>query len=196
VAVYVALLRSVNVGGRNRVAMADLRTLVEKAGYEVKATYLQSGNVVLAGSGSEDSIARSLEAQLATLGLSVPVVVRTRSRLAAVVRAMPFGPEPEGDPPEAGVADAVGTGLHDPKTWHVTFLSREPEQAAVDDLDDRSAQFGDDRFEVVGQEVYLSCPGGYGETKLTNAYLERRLGSTATTRNWRTVTALAALAAG
>ena len=81
----------------------------------------------------------------------------------------------------------------DPRTIHVTFLSDRPAGPKVTELEGRSGQFGEDRFEVAGTHVYLHCPGGYGQTKLNNTYLEGRLGVTATTRNWRTVTALADL---
>ena len=83
----------------------------------------------------------------------------------------------------------------DPKTVHVTFLTDRADAQKVAQLQERAGQFGNDRFEVIGSNVYLHCPGGYGETKLNNSYLEGRLGVTATTRNWRTVTALASMTA-
>lgn len=77
---FVAMLRSINVGGRNRVAMADLRGLVASLGFGEVSTYLQSGNVVFTGSGSAPAVARSIECEIeAELGLSVPVIVRTRA---------------------------------------------------------------------------------------------------------------------
>jgi uncharacterized protein (DUF1697 family) len=85
--------------------------------------------------------------------------------------------------------------LHvDPKTRHVTFLAAVAPPPAVEELEALADRFGTDQFVVTGSEVFLYCPGGYGETKLSNTYLERRLGVTATTRNWRTVTALAEMA--
>lgn len=177
---YVAMLRSVNVGGRNRLSMTDLRSQSGSLGYGAVATYLQSGNAVFTATGaSARSVGERIGAQLASeLGLSVPILVRTAAELSSVVGATPY-------------ADLDA----DPRTVHVTFLADTPDAAAVESLREREDEFGLDRFEVVGTEVHLYCPGGYGETKLNNAYLERRLGAVATTRNWKTVTALAELAA-
>lgn len=173
-----ALLRSVNVSGRNRLSMEQLRALATDAGYERVRTYLQSGNLICSGRGSASSVARVIEERMAaTLGWSVPVLARTRSEIREVLDANPF-PTPR----------------LDPKSLHVTFLGRAPRPEGVESLTADDHRFGADRAVVVGREVFLHCPGGYGRTKLDNAFLERRLGTTATTRNWRTVTALAAMA--
>lgn len=172
---FVALLRSINVGGRNKVAMADLRELVTSLGYREVTTYLQSGNVVFTGSGPSARVARAIEEAIgASLGLAVPVIARSATELRKVINENPF-------------PDAVS----DPKTVHVTFLAKRPDQTKVAELNHLAGEFGDDMFVVAGAEVYLHCPDGYGETKLHNTFLERRLGVTATTRNWRTVGTLA-----
>lgn len=175
---YVAMLRSINVGGRNRVSMADLRGVASRLGFDDVATYVQSGNLVFTGLGSPATVSRAIGDRMAAdLGLTVPVIVRTASQLRGVLGRNPFA-DPE--------ADA--------KTIHVTFLADRPDPHGQARLEELGGQFGNDRFEVVGREVFLHCPGGYGETKLNNAYLERHLGVTATTRNWRTVIALAEMA--
>jgi uncharacterized protein (DUF1697 family) len=177
VTTFVVLLRSINVGGHNRVAMADLRSLVTDAGFAGVTTYLQSGNVVCHGTGTTASVAELLGERIATeLEVSVPVVVRTGPELSDVVEGLPGH-------------------LHapDPRTLHVTFLATAPDPGMLEALRARADEFGEDRFEVVGTSVYLRCPSGYGQTKLTNTFLERALGVTATTRNWRTVEALDAL---
>jgi uncharacterized protein (DUF1697 family) len=160
--------------------MADLRGLMGALGFADVTTYLQSGNVVFTGAGSARAAAATIEQGLESdLGLTVPALVRSAAELTAVLGATPYG-----------------MFTKDPKLVHVTFLSEEPDPAAVASLEDRAGEFGADRCQVIGTEVHLYCPGGYGETKLNNGYLERRLGSTATTRNWKTVTALAELARG
>ena len=173
---YVALLRGINVGGHQKIRMSDLRTLMEGLGHEAVATYLQSGNAVFRSPRKGDAgLASALEKAIAgELGLTVTVLVRSAAELAGVVDGTPYG--------DRG-ADA--------KQLHVAFLSAAPTAAAVKKLD--AAQFAPDELEVAGREVYLHYPNGYGRTKLTNAVLERRLGVAATTRNWRTVTALAEL---
>ena len=176
--VHVLLLRGINVSGRNRVPMADLRALVTALGYEDVATYVQSGNLVCSGRGGPDRAAAQVADALAReLDVTVPVVGRSAAHWAHVVATNPL----------ARLED-------DPKKLHVTFLDGVPDPARVADLADAAAAFAPERLEVVGAEVFLHCPGGYGETPLSNAFLEKRLGRVATTRNWRTVGALADLA--
>ncbi len=172
------MLRSINVGGRNRVAMAELRGLVSSLGFTDVATYVQSGNVVFSGAGTPAATARAIEGRIVSeLGLTVPVVVRSKPQWRRALDDNPFS--------DLDV---------DAKTIHITFLADRPRAGGVSELAEMSGSFGADRFEVIGQQVHLHCPGGYGETKLNNSFLERRLGVTATTRNWRTITALAEMA--
>jgi uncharacterized protein (DUF1697 family) len=168
---YVALLRGINLGARNRVAMKDLRALIEELGGENVRTYLQSGNVVFGGRAlSEEAIAKGSRE---SLGVDVTVLVRTKAELEKIVRGNPFAKA-------------------DPSTLHVTFLDGAPDKARVKKLGEQT--FDPDAFDVTGREVYLRCPNGYGRSKLSNAFLEKQLGVAGTTRNWKTVTALAELA--
>ncbi|SIN35949.1 DUF1697 domain-containing protein [Micromonospora cremea] len=176
---YVALLRGVNVGS-TRLAMADLRRLVTDLGHEDVKTYLQSGNVVF-GSTVRDAerLAAGIERALADeLGLSVPVLVRSARELAAVAGGNPYA-EREDDATRLLVA----------------FLATAPKRSTVDAL---TVPGGENvAFTVTGREVYLHyADGGYGRSKFTNAYLEKKLAVVATTRNWKSVRALAELAAG
>jgi uncharacterized protein (DUF1697 family) len=181
---FVALLRSINVGGRNRVLMGDLASLVESLGFDGVETYVQSGNVVFTGRGTPTSAARAIEGGIVgELGLEVPVIVRSTRQLARLIEANPFR--------RSGA---------DPKSLHVTFLAGMPppdrRRLVVGSETPRGADdpYGDDRFELVGSDVFVHCPGGYGSTKLNNGFFERRTGLVATTRNWRTVTTLAGMA--
>lgn len=158
--------------------MADLREMVGALGFGEVATYVQSGNVVFTGTGSPQAVARDIESRITTdFGLSVPVEVRSKPQLRRTVDNNPYA--------ELEV---------DPKTIHTTFLSGAPDRKKVGALEELAGSFGSDQFTVVGTDVFLHCPGGYGETKLNNTFLERRLGVTATTRNWRTVLTLAEMA--
>ena len=173
---YIALLRGINLGARNKVSMADLRTLFSGLGAEGVTTYVQSGNVVFkSGDGAGDLVQAIEESIRRDLGLSVSVLLRTRSQLVKVLAGNPFD-GPKGD----------STKLH------VTFLAGKPNRARVRKLDPKHSE--PDEFRVIGGEVYLLCPNGYGRSKLSNAYFEKELGVTATTRNWRTVTKLGELA--
>lgn len=174
---YVALLRGINLGARNKVAMADLRELVAELGGKDVATYVQSGNVVFKSPArGPAALSRALEERIdAELGLRVTVLVRTPAQLAKLVAGNPFA-----------------TDRRDPITLHVTFLAETPKRAQVRELAARD--FAPDELRVSGQAVYLHCPNGYGRSKLSNAYFEKQLGVAATTRNWKTVTKLAELA--
>ena len=173
---YVALLRGINLGARNKVSMAELRELVEGLGADDVTTYVQSGNVVFRSGTPTATLAGDLEAAIRRrLGLDVRVLLRTKSDLGKTVSGNPF-------------ADAA-----DASKLHVTFLAATPVRARVRKLDPSLSP--PDEFRVAGRQVYLHCPNGYGRSKLSNAYFEQQLGVAATTRNWRTVTALADLAA-
>ncbi len=171
VPVWIGLLRAVNVGGR-KLPMTALREVVAGVGGTDARTYLQSGNVVF--SSSRAAASRLSSALSSAAGFEVPVLLRSAADLASIVSGQPL----------AGPASA----------WHVTFLSSTPSADSVATMD--PSAYGEDSFAVVGTEVYLRTPDGYGRTKLTNALFERRLGVVATTRNWRTVCALTEMAGG
>jgi uncharacterized protein (DUF1697 family) len=174
---YIALLRGINVGKHKRIAMADLRALVEDLGGTDVQTYVNSGNVVF---DHDETDATSLEHAIAgairdRIGHEVPVVIRTAEELAAVVAGNPF--------PDAA---------SDHKTLHVTFLARTPDAGAVTKLE--GAEKGPDDYRIVGNNIYLFYPN-----KLTGAVfmphgLDAAVGMVTTSRNWQTVTKLAEMA--
>jgi uncharacterized protein (DUF1697 family) len=170
---YVALVRGINVGGRKKLAMSDLREVLGGLGYGDVETYLQSGNALFSTRKTgPDALRRKIEGALVErLGLDVKVLVRTTAELAEVVEGNPF--------PE---------GTSEPRKLHVAFLSAAPDGETVAALD--PAPYEPDELRLGERAVYLWYPNGYGRTKLTNDVLERKLGVTATTRNWNTVVAL------
>jgi uncharacterized protein (DUF1697 family) len=172
----IALLRGINIGQHQRVSMPALRVLFEALDAEDVQTYVQSGNVVFKTRIPEAELGSTITHRIRDdLGLGVVVVLRTPAALRKVIKANPF----------------LKTGA-DVAKLHVTFLADSPDGARVRGLPDASG--GPDEFEVRGREVYVHCPGGYGTTKWNNMFFEKKLGVPATTRNWKTVTALAALA--
>ena len=174
-AVYVALLRGINVGSHRRVSMADVKDAFAAAGAEEATTYLQSGNVVFETRTSAAKVGSRLEKELERrLGHDISVMVRTGAQLAQLVAKNPFPNESDG------------------KKLHVAFLEPAPGRARTKRLDPE--RVAPDEFQVAGRHVYLHYPSGYGRSKLTNDYLEKQLGVGSTMRNWRTVTALAELA--
>ena len=171
---WVALLRGINVGGRNSVPMAELRRVFEANDAEAVSTYIQSGNVVFMHKVSDRAaLARRLDAAVKdSFDVPAAVILRTFREIAHVARATPFG--------------------DDNSKTQVVFLAEKPAAKAVRELE--SLDLEPDRVEVVGSEVFLHYPNGISGARLSSAQLERKLGVAGTGRNWRTVTRLAAMA--
>lgn len=175
---YAALLRAINLGSRNKISMPDLRRLFEEGlGADDVATHVQSGNVVFrVAERSQAKVEAAIEKRIkADLDLDIKVLVRTKSQLAKVVA----------DSPYAKTADVT--------KLHVTFLVDAPAADRVAAID--PSKFAPDELKVIGRDVHIHCPNGYGRTKLNNAFFEKKLDRPGTTRNWKTVTTLAAMAA-
>lgn len=176
--VFIALLRAVNVGGRS-VAMADLREMLSDLKLGDPRTLLQSGNAVF--STKANANAGALEKKLETeaqrrFGFSVAFMLRTAVEWDAIIAGNPF-------------ADAAN---RDPARFVYLALKGAPTAAAVKAL--RDGYKGPETVHVAGRDGYLIYPDGQGKSKLTNALLERKLGTAGTARNWNTVLKLAALA--
>jgi len=174
---YVALIRGINVGGHNRISMAELRSVFSSLGHQDVTTLIQSGNVVFgSGAGDAAAVAREIELRLAAdFGLGVSVLLRTPPELAQVAGNNPFL-----------------TGETDLARLHVLFLDGPPAAGAVAGLDPIWSP--PDRFNVHGREIYVHYPNGAGRSRLTVGYFESRLGVSATARNWNTVLRLVELA--
>jgi len=175
---YAVLLRGVNVGGRNKIAMTDLRRILADLGYGDVQTHLQSGNGVFSSSRSADRLAAETAAAIAAgTGLRCAVMIRSGAELAEIVAGHPLGREPD-----------------NPSRYFVAFLSGAPDRAAIARLSGQD--FGSDRAWVRGRHAYTWCPDGLTATRLNYAFLEKQLGVVATARNWNTVRKLAELTAG
>jgi uncharacterized protein (DUF1697 family) len=175
----VALLRGINVGGNKPVDMARLRRLMIDLGYTDVQTYLQSGNAVFScPSASASRAAGQLESGVeAEFGFPCRVITRRAAELDAAISD-----------------DPLVHLLGDPARHLIGFLSDRPQPEGVARL--AAADYGDDRVEVVNRHVYLWCPQGISQSPLGKLNFDRILGVAVTIRNWRTVTKLAALAAG
>ena len=173
---WVALLRGINLGGKNKLPMKDLTAMFVEAGCGHVRNYIQSGNVVFETAPDRlcEVIQQSIEKQF---GFRVPVILRNAKQLRAVVAGNPFL--------KAGAA---------PETLHVMFLADKPSQAHVDTLDPHRSP--PDEFIVQGQEIFLRLPNGAGNSKLTNAYFDSKLATISTSRNWRTVNTLLEMMGG
>lgn len=179
---HVALLRGINVGGRNRVAMVDLRDVVKSLGHSDVATYIQSGNVVFSSSEQDTTaLAAALERGIAErLSVKPRVVVLPGAELAAVVAANPFPDESDG------------------KRLHAVFRmgALAPEEIErLDTAQQRALDKGSrDELIAVERTVYLRTPDGLGRSvlaaELAGSGRAEAAGSPVTVRNWTTVTKL------
>ncbi len=176
--VQIALLRGINVGGHQAVAMSDLRDLLTQLGFESARSLLQSGNLVFrsdARTGGE--LERLLEIEAETrLGIHADFLIRSAKEWREIVVRNPFRKEAE----------------RDPSHLVVMFL-----KAAANAKDVRAVQAAITGPEIVradGKHLYIVYPDGIGRSRLTNALLEKKLGIRGTARNWNTVLKIAALA--
>jgi uncharacterized protein (DUF1697 family) len=175
---YLSILRGINVSGHKLIKMEALRKLFEDLGFKNVQTYIQSGNVVFQSkkakqSDLEKKIVKKIEEEF---GFEVPVLVKEANELSVVLKNNPF----------------LNQRKEDITKLHVTFLSEEPDQAAIVKI--KEGNYAADEFIVSGKIIYLFCPGGYGNTKLSNNFFENKLKVIATTRNWKTVNELISMA--
>ena len=169
---YISILRGINVGGNRKILMKDLKVLFEKLGFLKVETYIQSGNVIfesdrkLSNADLEKNIQQSI---LETFGFEVSVIVCTSESWSEFIVNNPFLKENEVDI----------------EKLHLTVLKEEPLPELVKKIKDLI--FLPDRFEIMGRNVFVYCENGYGRTKITNDFFEKKLKVAATTRNWKTV---------
>lgn len=175
---WIALLRGINVGGKNIVPMKSLAGIFESAGSSGVKTYIQSGNVVFdADIRSKRQFGEKLMDRLETqFGFRPIIVLLDATELGKVIAANPY-PEAESEP----------------KSLHLSFLADPPDFSQLDGLEEFAAT--SESFSLVGNVLYLHAPDGIGRSKLAGK-IDKALGKIATARNWRTVTKLSEMAAG
>lgn len=171
----IALLRGINVTGRNKVPMVELRSLCVELGWRDVQTYIQSGNVLFAAAGAPATLEDELERAIKNcFGLSIPVVVRTTTQWRAYVQANPLSE----------------IAAREPNRLLLALSKRPPQSDALQALRARAEQ---EEIVQVGDALYIHYAAGVGRSKLTPALLDRLVGSPVTARNWRTVLKLAEL---
>jgi uncharacterized protein (DUF1697 family) len=172
---HVALLRGINVAGKNMLPMKDLAKMFTDAGCTNVRTYIQSGNVIFESLASPLKMVEGITGKIEKgYGYRIPMVLRTSEQLLKTIRDNPFL-----------------KGGADEKWLHVYFLADAPKAVAIAGLD--ANRCPPDAFHVRGQEIYLHVPNGMARTKLTNAYFDSKLSTICTARNWATVLRLAAM---
>lgn len=166
----IALLRSVNVLGRNMIKMPELVRAFENERFRNVRTYIQSGNILF---DAEEELAEVLSGKISELitrnfGLKIHAVILTPRELEDIVARNPFVKKP---------------GI-DLSKQHVTFLDRDADPDRAEKL--LSYHYPPDEIIIGNRAVYVHCPDGYGRTKYHNNFIEKKLTATATSRNWNT----------
>jgi len=166
---YIAILRGVNVSGAKSMKMEELRLTLQKLGFTGVSTYIQSGNVVFTtGEIATSHLAAQIAEAIKTgFGFEVPVMVLSAAELKTIISNNP-----------------LNNGTNYTAFLHITFLADPPVAFNLSEIEARKQ--GDETIVVADKVVYLYCPHGYGNTKLSNTFLESKLKVSATTRNWKT----------
>jgi uncharacterized protein (DUF1697 family) len=167
-ATFIALLRGINVGKHNRIAMPDLRAHLGELGYGDVKTVVASGNIVLESTASAKQLAADLRAAIKErFDVDTPVVVRSATQLGKVVKANPF--------PDAA---------EDPKRFQVMFLDDTCPAAVAKALEE--ADLGNEQIDVAGREIYTWHRDGIQDSP-SGKLLAKQLRGQGTARNWNTV---------
>ncbi len=174
---YISILRGINVSGQKKIKMADLKSLYENMGFQDVQTYIQSGNVIFKTNiTKKNEIRQKIQLKIKEhYNFSVPVLILNIGELNAVFLNNPF----------------LNKRKEDISKLHVTFLDEKPKVELVREIE--NLQSASDEFIVSEKTIYVFCPNGYGRTKLNNTFFEKKLKTTATTRNWKTICKLVEL---
>ncbi len=173
---YIALLRGINVGGNTMIKMTELKAVFERLGFENVVTYINSGNIGFDSKKAvEDKLVAKIEkAVLTDFSKTVPVMVREQNAIQGILSSNPFNGQFESH-----------------KEMHVLFLREEmPPEKTAQLLEAAPA---DERFAVLGREIYCHLPMGVIDSILGKSFIEKKLKVAVTGRNWRTVQKLAEL---
>lgn len=175
---FISLLRGINVSGHNLIKMEALGRMYEKSGFRRVTTYLQSGNVIFEmNNATTHELAQKITQQIEKdFGFNVPVIVLSIDSLKQIIDNNPL----------------LNDNEKNEAFFYVTFLSSKPEKFDLSIIEVKK-QSGEEIF-ITDNAAYLYCPNGYGNSKLSNSFLETKLKVGATTRNWKTTNELLKLA--
>lgn len=178
--IYIALLRGINVGGKNVIRMAELKRVFEAIGLHEVQTYIQSGNVLFKSNEGEEFLRKKIEHEIeAVFGFPVTVVLRTSSELEQLILNCPFSDE------EVAEAEASSEA----ECQYVALLTHAPLQEKIVSLNAYRSE--SDQYRIIGREVYLLFRHSIRNSKLANNLF--KLGVPATVRNWKTINKLTGL---
>ncbi len=175
---YILILRGINVGGHRSIKMTDLKILLSSLGFMNIQTYIQSGNIVFQFAETSEKVLEEMicSAIKKQYDFDVPTMVKGITEMKEIVAKNPY----------------LKDESKDISHLHVTFLDDIPAQEILNTL--ASGDYKSDEYTLVGKNIYVYCPNGYGKTKLTNTFFENKLKVAATTRNWKTTNELIKMA--
>ncbi|MCX6321174.1 MAG: DUF1697 domain-containing protein [Bacteroidia bacterium] len=176
---YISFLRGVNMTGHNSIRMTDLSALYKNLGFNDAETYIQSGNVIF--SSMDDvpvpEIASTIERSiLKRFNYNVPVLIRTVEEMRKLISANPF----------------IEERNFEPSKMAVMLLYEKTTKAQIQKVID--IDYPPDKFKIIGKEIFIYCPNGFGRTKLYTNFFEKKMGVTGTARNWKTITTILQIA--
>jgi uncharacterized protein (DUF1697 family) len=168
---YIVLLRGINVSGKNKLPMQELRDLLNELGYQNVQTYIQSGNIILETVEKKTEIIQKIKKGIAdTFGYNVPVIVKTVNEWEKAIAKYPFS-------------------IENPKIVAFVFLNQSTTETVIE-----IKGIQDDEYQIENDLVYIYCPNGFGRSKLTINVFEKKLNVIATSRNYNTTKKLLELA--
>jgi len=175
---YITMLRGVNMTGHNTIKMTRLAEMFRQLGYSDAETYIQSGNIVFSCRNSRiDEVSSAIrKAILSEFSLDIAVITRTPDEIKKIIAVNPFLEEPG----------------FDPSKMAVVFLELKPSEEQI--LKVAGIDYPPDKFRIIGSEIYIYCPNGFGKTKLYTNFFEAKMKVTGTARNWTTVNKLLEMA--
>jgi uncharacterized protein (DUF1697 family) len=186
---YISILRGINVGGKRKILMKDLKEIYQNLGFLNVETYIQSGNVIFNSEFDSEfesdklnkiKISTKIEkAIFEKYNFEVPVIIRTKEELLNIQSSNPFIKN------ESEKQELINT-------LHLTFLESIPIAENIAKTKEIEST-GLDKFEITGNNVFIFCEGSYHTSKLTNNFFEKKLKTKATTRNWKTIEKLTEL---
>jgi uncharacterized protein (DUF1697 family) len=177
--VNICLLRGVNMAGHNKIRMTDLEKMFRDLGFSDAETFIQSGNIIFTSDGEISTVELTvkIESEIRKrFGFEISALLRLTGEMERVTLSNPF----------------VTLQDFDPTRSAVIFLDEEPAKKNLKKLENED--YPPDKFEVIGREIFIYCPNGFGRTKLYTNFFEKKIGVTGTARNWNTVNTIFGLA--
>ncbi len=179
--IYIALLRGINVGGKNKIKMADLKQILINSGLQSVQTFIQSGNVLFESTEEESGLKLKLEEEIQkAFQFPVPVILRTAGELEQLIRNKPFSNEQL----------AQAAAATESETFYVALFAAPIPEKDLEKL--ATVRSGKELFQAAGRDLYLLFDDSVRNSKMSGVL--QRMSRPPTIRNWNTLNKLLELA--